>query len=113
MFCCMVLYVNSSIAIILMGKRGLVALLYLSSCCLVMVEWLFLAVSWGCLRFVIVVFSDHTHLLFFYRRKMSVKIQELEDLLEQQRQRASNLEKAKNRLTAELREVTIELENVS
>ena len=44
---------------------------------------------------------------------MSVKIQELEDLLEQQRQRASNLEKAKNRLTAELREVTIELENVS
>ena len=27
-----------------------------------MVEWLFLAVSWGCLLFVIVVFSDHTHL---------------------------------------------------
>ena len=32
--------------------------------CLVMVEWLFLAVTWGCLRFVIVVFPDHTHLLF-------------------------------------------------
>ena len=45
------------------------------------------------------------------RRKLSVRIQELEDLLEQQRQRAANLEKAKNRLTAELREVTIELEN--
>ena len=32
--------------------------------CLVMVERLFLAVPWGCLRFVIVVFPDHTHLLF-------------------------------------------------
>ena len=29
-----------------------------------MVEWLFLAVPWGCLHFVIVVFPDHTHLLF-------------------------------------------------
>ena len=29
-----------------------------------MVERLFLAVPRGCLRFVIVVFSDHTHLLF-------------------------------------------------
>ena len=29
------------------------------------VERLFLAVPWGCLRFVIVVFPDHTHLLFF------------------------------------------------
>ena len=47
-----------------MGKRELVALLNLSSWCLVMVEWLFLAVPWGCLRFVIVVFPDHTHLLF-------------------------------------------------
>ena len=66
MFCCTVLYVHSSIAIILMGKRELVALLNLSSRCLVMVEWLFLAVSWGCLRFVIVVFPDHTHLLFLF-----------------------------------------------
>ena len=65
MFCCMLLYVHSSIAIILMGKRELVALLNLSSWCLVMVERLFLAVPWGCLRFVIVVFPDHTHLLFF------------------------------------------------
>ena len=64
MFCCMLLYVHSSIAIILMGKRELVALLNLSSWCLVMVERLFLAVPWGCLRFVIVVFADHTHLLF-------------------------------------------------
>ena len=63
-FCCMLLYVRSSIAIILMGKRELVALLYLASWCLVMVEWLFLAVPRGCLQFVIVVFPDHTHLLF-------------------------------------------------
>ena len=40
-FCCTLLYVHSSIAIILMGKRELVALLNLSSWCLVMVvEWL-------------------------------------------------------------------------
>ena len=64
MFCCTLLYVHSSIAIILMGKRELVALLNLSSWCLVMVEQLFLAVPRGCLRFVIVVFPDHTHLLF-------------------------------------------------
>ena len=44
-----------------MGKRELVALLNLSSWCLVMVERLFLAVPQGCLRFVIVVFPDHTH----------------------------------------------------
>ena len=65
MFCCTLLYVHSRIAIILMGKRELVALLNLSSWCLVMVKWLFLEVSWGHLRFVIVVFPDHTHLLFF------------------------------------------------
>ena len=46
-----------------MGKRELVALLNLSFWCLVMVERLFLAVPWGCLQFVIVVFPDHTHLL--------------------------------------------------
>ena len=64
MFWCTLLYVHSSIAIILMGKRELIALLNLSSWCLVMVERLFLAVPWGCLQFVIVVFPDHTHLLF-------------------------------------------------
>ena len=64
MFCNTLLYVHSSIAIILMGKRELIALLDLSSWCLVMVERLFLAVSRGCLQFVIVVFPDHTHLLF-------------------------------------------------
>ena len=64
MFCCMLLYVRSSIAIILMGKRDLVALLKLSSWCLVVVGRLFLAVPGGCLQFVIVVFPDHTHLLY-------------------------------------------------
>ena len=64
MFCCTLLYVHSSIAIILMGKMELVALLNFSSWCLVMVERLFLEVSWGCQGFVIVVFPDDTHLLF-------------------------------------------------
>ena len=44
---------------------SLIALLNLSSWCLVMVERLFLTVPRGCLQFVIVVFPDHTHLLFF------------------------------------------------
>ena len=68
MFCCTLLYVHSSIAIILMGKSELIALLNLSSLCLVMVERLFLAVPWGSLQFVIVVFPDHTHLLFLMAR---------------------------------------------
>ena len=70
MFCCTLFYVHSSIAIILMGKREqLVALLNLSSWCLVVVEceWLFLAVPRGCLPFVIVVLPDHTHLLFLFK----------------------------------------------
>ena len=68
MFYCTLLCVSSSIAIILMGKRELVALLNLSSWRLLMVERLFLAVPQGCLWFVIVVFPDHTHLLFFYKK---------------------------------------------
>ena len=46
-------------------ERELVALLNLSSWYLVMFERLFLAVPWGCLRFVILVFPDYTHLLFW------------------------------------------------
>ena len=75
MFCCMLLYVHSSIAIILMGKRELVALLNLSSWCLVVVERLFLAVPWGCMRFVIVVFPDHTHLLFLHGAHHHLRLQ--------------------------------------
>ena len=59
-----VIYIHSSIAIMLMGKSELVDLLNLSSWCLVTIERLFLAVPWDCLRFVIVVFPDHTDLLF-------------------------------------------------
>ena len=36
----------------------------LSSWCLLVVVCLFLAVPWGCLLFVIVVFPDHAHILF-------------------------------------------------
>ena len=63
--CCTYLYFHSSFAIILIGKRELDALLSLSSWRLVIVVWLFLAVPWVCLQFVIVVFPDHTHLLFW------------------------------------------------
>ena len=56
MFCCALLCVHSSFAIILKGERELVDLLYLSSWCLVIVEWLFLAVPRVCLQLVIVVF---------------------------------------------------------
>ena len=76
MFCCTLLYVHSSIAIILMGKRELIALLNLSSLCLVMVERLFLAVPRGCLQFVIVVFPDHTHLLFIIIKYRSSSIKD-------------------------------------
>ena len=55
MFCCALLYVHSSFAINLMGKRELVALLSWSSWCLV--------VPWVCLQFVTVVFPNHTNLL--------------------------------------------------
>ena len=65
MFCCELLYVHSSFATILLGKRELVALLCLSSWCLVIVVWLFLTRPHVCLQFVIVVFPDHTHLNFY------------------------------------------------
>ena len=71
MFCCTLLCVHSGIAIILVGKRGgggLVALLGLSSWCLVVVGRLFLAVPRGCLQFVSAVFPDHTHLLFLFTK---------------------------------------------
>ena len=82
MYCCTLLYVHSSIAIILMGKRELIALLNLSSWCLVMVERLFLTVPRGCLQFVIVVFLDHTHLLFLNFRKNTLdKVETREKIL--------------------------------
>ena len=47
------------------------------------------------------------------RRRMNARIQELENALEQQRSRATKLEKEKNRLVVEIREITTDLENVS
>ena len=68
MFCCALLYAHSSFAIILTGRRELVALLYLSSWCPVIVVSFFLVMSHVCLQFVIVVFPDHTHFLFYTGR---------------------------------------------
>ena len=80
MVCCTLLYVHSSIAIILIGKRGLAALLNMSSWYPMKVEWLFLVVPWGCLRFVIVVFPDHTHLPFLMRRLSLIGIDAISQL---------------------------------
>ena len=54
-----------------MGKRELVALLSLSSWCLVIEVWLFLVVPCVCLQFVTVVFPDHTHLLILNEHDFS------------------------------------------
>ena len=71
MFCCTLLYVHSSFAIILMGKRELVALLGLSCWCLVIVVWLFLAVPWVCQQFMIVIFPDHTHYFVSFEARIN------------------------------------------
>ena len=68
LFCCALLCVLSNFAIILKRKRKLVALLVLSNGCLVavFVLWLPLTVQLVGLWCVIVVFPDHTYLLFEY-----------------------------------------------
>ena len=73
--CYAFIYVNSSFAIILKRQRKLVALLLLSSQCLVIliVLWLF-TVPWAGLQCVIVVFPDHTDLLFNYLPEMTQPI---------------------------------------
>ena len=67
LFCYALLCVHSSFAIILKRKRKLVALLLLSYRCIVTINvlWLFLTLAWVRLQCVIVVFSDHAHLLFY------------------------------------------------
>ena len=60
MFCCAFYIVCNHLD----GKRELAALLSLSSWCLVIVVWLFLALPWVCLQFVILIFPDHVHLVF-------------------------------------------------
>ena len=59
MFCSALLFIHSSFAIIIAGCFTL--------WCLVIVVWLFLTMSRICLQFVIVVFPDHTHLLFMIK----------------------------------------------
>ena len=71
MFCCTLLYVPSNFVIILIRKRELVALFSLSSWCPMIVVWLFLVVPWVCLQFVIVVFPDNTHLLFWMEEDLN------------------------------------------
>ena len=66
MFCLALLCVHFSFVIISMEKRELVSLLCLSSWCLMIVVRLFLTMSQVCLQFVIVIFPDHTHLLFSF-----------------------------------------------
>ena len=69
MFCYALLYAHSSFAIILIGEKELVALHSLYSWCLVIVVRLILAVPCVCPQFVIVLFPDHTHLLFLASKK--------------------------------------------
>ena len=61
LFCYALLCVHSSFATILMRKRKLIALLLYFT---INVLWLYLTVPWVGLQCVIVVFPDHTHLLF-------------------------------------------------
>ena len=74
LFYYVLLCVLSSFAIILKRKRKRIALLLLSYRCIVTINvlWLFLTVSWVGLQCVIVVFPDHTHLLFHASCKLSI-----------------------------------------
>ena len=64
--------VLSNFSIILARKIELVAILLLSFMCRVVVLWLFLMVQGVGIQCVIVVFPDHTHLLFncYYNRQI-------------------------------------------
>ena len=66
LFCYTLLCTQFSFAIIFKRKRKLVALLLLSYRCIVAMDvlWLFQRVPWVGLQCMIVVFPDHTHLLF-------------------------------------------------
>ena len=68
LLCYALLFAHSSFAIILIGNIELVALLCLSSWCPVIGAWLFLTMPRACLQFLIVVFTEHTHLLFLARQ---------------------------------------------
>ena len=63
---CIVMHYLVLILVFILRKRKLVTLLLLSNRCIVTVNvlWLFPTVSWVRLQCVIVVFPDHTLLLF-------------------------------------------------
>ena len=71
LFCYALLCVHSSFVIILKRKRKLVAGVLLPYRCIVTISvlWLFLTVLWDGLQYVIVLFPDHAHLLFFSKKK--------------------------------------------
>ena len=66
LFCYALRCVHSGFVIILKRMRKLIALLLLSYRCIVTINvlWLFFTVPWVGMQCVIVVFSDHTHLIF-------------------------------------------------
>ena len=68
LFCYASLCVHFSFAIIFKRRRKLVVLLLLYNRCSVTINglWLFVTVPWAGLQCVILVFPDHTHLLFQY-----------------------------------------------
>ena len=68
---CLLCFHSSLFAITLKRKIKLVNLLLLSYRCIVAIKvlWLFLKVPLVGLQYVVVVFPDHTHLLFRIARK--------------------------------------------
>ena len=66
-FCCCWFVVDYCSHCRVLGKRELVALLCLSSWCLVIVVWLFLSMSRVCLQFVMLVFSWSYSLTIFVK----------------------------------------------
>ena len=66
MFCYALLCVHSNVAIILKRRRKPVASLLLPHRCIVTinVQWFSLTVPWVGLQYMIVMFPDHTRLLF-------------------------------------------------
>ena len=67
LFCYALLCVHSGFAIILKGKRKLVALLLLSYRCIVTINvlWLIIMAPWDGLLCVVALYPDHAHLPLF------------------------------------------------
>ena len=78
MFCCTLLYVHFSIAIILMGKRELIALLNLSSWCLVTYQIMqscrFICHRVGDKFSILLIYNTYTHHVSYSRYLSNSKI---------------------------------------